>query len=163
MLRAMASLYPWFVFAHLVGLVLFAISHGASAYMAFRIRSDGDPHTVAALLDMSDLAKGPMYIGLVLILVGGAGAATIAGMWLTPWVIASIVVLFVVLAVMYSVATPYYGELRKAMGDPAAGVPATISPDELERRLATRRPEALLAVGTVGLVVLVWLMVLKPG
>jgi hypothetical protein len=159
----MASLYPWFVFAHLVGLVLFAISHGASAYMAFRIRSDRDLHTVAALLSMSELAKGPMYVGLVLILVGGAGAATVAGMWLAPWVIASIVVLIVVLAVMYSVASPYYGELRKAVGDAAAGVPATISPEELERRLDSRRPEALLIVGTAGLLVLVWLMVLKPG
>jgi hypothetical protein len=159
----MASLYPWFVFAHLIGLVLFAISHGASAYMAFRIRSHRDPHTVAALLGMSELAKGPMYVGLVLILVGGAGAATVAGIWLSPWVIASIVVLVVVLAVMYSVASPYYGELRTAVGDPAAGVPATISPDELERRLDSRRPEALLIVGTAGLLFLVWLMVLKPG
>lgn len=45
----MAWLYPWFVFAHLIGLVPFAISHGASAYMAFRIRSDRDLHTVASL------------------------------------------------------------------------------------------------------------------
>lgn len=159
----MASLYPWFVFAHLIGFVLFAISHGASAYMAFRIRSDRDLRTVASMLGMSELAKGPMYAGLLLILVGGAGAATVAGIWLTPWVIASIVVLFVVLAVMFSVASPYYGELRKAVGDPTAGVPATISPDELERRLDSRRPEALLSVGTVGLLILVWLMVLKPG
>ena len=32
------ELYPWFVFVHLAGLVLFAISHGASAFMAFRVR-----------------------------------------------------------------------------------------------------------------------------
>src|SRR5215218_101745 len=36
-LRPMTALYPWFVFAHLVGLVLFAISHGASAFVAFRV------------------------------------------------------------------------------------------------------------------------------
>lgn len=159
----MTWLYPWFVFAHLIGLVLFAISHGASAYMAFRIRSDRDSHTVASLLAMSEFAKGPMYAGLLLILVGGAGAATVGGIWLTPWVIASIIVLFMVLAVMYAIATPYYGELRKAVGDPVGGAPVTVTPDELERMLDSRRPEALLAVGTAGLLILVWLMVLKPG
>jgi 1,4-dihydroxy-2-naphthoate octaprenyltransferase len=159
----MAALYPWFVFAHLVGMVLFAISHGASAYVAFRVRSDRDPRAVASLLAMSELAKGPMYIGLVLLLIGGAGAATAAGLWLEPWIIASIVVLVVVLGVMYSVATPYYGQLRTAVGDPSANVPATVSPEQLGSILESRRPEALLAVGTGGLLILVWLMVLKPG
>ena len=159
----MTALYPWFVFAHLVGLVLFAISHGASAYVAFRIRSDRDPRAVASLLAMSELAKGPMYIGLVLLLLGGAGAATAAGLWFEPWIIASIVVLVVVLGVMYSVATPYYGELRSAVGDPSADVPASVTSERLASILDTRRPEALLAVGTGGLLILVWLMVLKPG
>jgi hypothetical protein len=65
--------------------------------------------------------------------------------------------------VMYSVATPYYGQLRTAVGDPSANVPATVSPEQLGTILESRRPEALLAVGTGGLLILVWLMVLKPG
>ena len=114
-------LYPWFVFAHIVGVVLFAISHGASAFVAFRMRSDRDPHTVASLLAMSQLATGPMYVGLVLLGVGGIGAATIGGLWGEPWVIASVVVLLIVIGVMYSVASPYYVNLRKAVGAADAG------------------------------------------
>lgn len=153
----------WFVFAHVVGLVLFAISHGASAYAAYRMRGERDLHTVASILHMSRLATGPMYVGLVLLLVGGAGAATAGGLWTTPWVIASIVVLVVVIAVMYSVASPYYIRLRQAVGDPEAGLAGTATPEEVAALLDSRRPDVLLAVGTVGLLVLVWLMVLKPG
>ena len=45
----MAEFYPWFVVAHLVGLVLFAVSHGASAFMAFRVRGERDPVVVDSL------------------------------------------------------------------------------------------------------------------
>ena len=72
---SMAELYPWFVVIHLVGLVLFAVSHGASAFMAFRIRGERDPAVVDALLKVGQLSVGPMYIGLVLLSVGGLGAA----------------------------------------------------------------------------------------
>ncbi len=71
----MAELYPWFVVVHLVGLVLFAISHGASAFMAFRLRAERDPVVVEALLKTGQLSVGPMYIGLLLLIVGGLGAA----------------------------------------------------------------------------------------
>ncbi len=161
-LRPMSAFYPWFVFAHIVGVVLFAISHGASAYAAFRMRSDRDPHTVASLLAMSQLATGPMYVGLVLLGIGGIGAATIGGLWGEPWVIASVVVLLIVIGVMYSVASPYYVNLRKAVAGAEPGQPP-VEPAELERMLQSRRPEVLVTVGTVGLLVLVWLMVLRPG
>jgi hypothetical protein len=159
----MTGLYPWFVFAHVVGMVLFAVSHGASAFMAFRIRADRDPRTVASLLAMSQLATGPMYVGLVLLIIGGIGAATIGGLWGEPWVIASVVVLIAVIVVMYAVASPYYVGLRAAIGDPRSGVPPTVEPAALERMLDSRRPDVLVTVGTAGLVILVWLMVIKPG
>jgi len=40
--------------------------------------------------------------------------------------------------------------------------PAQVGPDELAALLDTRRPEALAAVGFIGLVLILWLMVLKP-
>ena len=171
----MAAWYPWLVFAHLVGLVLFALSHGASAYMAFRVRRERDPHTVAALLDVGQLATGPMYVGLLLLGLGGLGAAWAGGLFGEPWVIASIVVFVVVLFVMYGVASPYYMKLRGALaandaggrapGNPgtAGGEAATVTPEELASMLDSRRPEILAVVGTVGLLLLVWLMVIKPG
>lgn len=159
----MAELYPWFVVVHLVGLVLFAISHGASAFMSFRLRGERDPAVVDALLRTGQLSVGPMYIGLLLLIVGGLGAAAGHNLWGTTWVIASIVVFIAVLVVMWAVASPYYMGLRKALEERGPDGRPTIEPSELARLLDTRRPEILALLGTMGLVLLVWLMVIKPG
>ena len=159
----MAQLYPWFVFAHLLGLVIFAICHGASAFMAFRLRGERDPVVVESLLKVGQLSVGPMYIGLLLLIVGGLGAAASANLWGQPWLLASIGVFILVLIAMWSVASPYYMGLRKALEDRGQDGRPAIEPSALARMLETRRPDILTAVGTVGLVVLVWLMVIKPG
>jgi hypothetical protein len=159
----LAELYPWFVVVHLVGLVLFAISHGASAFMSFRLRGERDPAVVDALLRTGQLSVGPMYIGLLLLIVGGLGAAAGHNLWGTTWVIASIVVFIAVLVVMWAVASPYYMGLRKALEERGPDGRPTIEPSELARLLDTRRPEILALLGTMGLVLLVWLMVIKPG
>lgn len=155
----MAQFYPWFVFVHLVGLVLFSISHGVSIAGAQAIRAERDPAVIAARLDTSKKAVGISYVSLVLLGVGGLGAAWVGGLLLAPWIVASYVVLAVVLIVMWAVATPYYIRLRTAIGD---GSGEALSP-EAAALLGSRRYDVLTAVGAVGLVVLVWLMVLKPG
>lgn len=159
----MEALYPWFVFAHLVGLVVFAISHGASAFMAFRVRGERDPVVVDALLKVGGTSVGPMYIGLSLLIVGGLGAAAVLDRWGDPWIIASIVVFVAVLIVMWAVASPYYMGLRKALEERGPDGRPAIEPSALAGLLDTRRPEILTLVGTGGLVLLVWLMVIKPG
>jgi hypothetical protein len=159
----MAEFYLWFVFAHLAGLVLFAISHGASAFMAFRLRSAPDAPTARAILKMGQLSITPMYIGLLLLIIGGLGAAAAGDLFGRPWVIASIVVFIAVLLVMWIVASPYYMRLRKSLEEPAPDGAATMTWDDLKGQLDTRRPEILLSVGTIGLLLLVWLMVIKPG
>ena len=71
-----------------------------------------------------------------------------------------------VIGAMYGIATPYYIRVRQAVGAPVRGEPGgepTASPEELAALLDTRRPEALLVTGGLGLVILLWLMVLKPG
>jgi hypothetical protein len=162
----MEQYYSWFVFIHLIGLVLFAISHGASAFIAFRIRQERDPRVIGSLLATSQRATQTMYLGLLLLALGGIAAATSTGLWSQPWVIASVVVLLIVIVTMYAVASPYYIQLRRRVGDGLATGTETspvVSATELETLLDTRRPDILVAVGTIGLVVLVWLMVLKPG
>jgi hypothetical protein len=156
-------MYQWFVFAHLLGLVLFAIAHGASVFMSFRLRGERDPAVVDSLLKLGQLSVGPMYIGLLLLGVGGLGAAWNANLWGNAWVIASIVVLIVVLVVMWSVGSPYYMGLRKTLEERGPDGGPSIDRSELARMLDTRRPDVLTAVGTLGLVLLVWLMVIKPG
>ena len=159
----MADLYQWFVVIHLIGLVVFAIAHGVSMFIVFRVRGERDTATVEALLHLSKLAVGPLYIGLILLLIGGVGAAWGANLWFEPWIIASVVVLIVVLGVMYTLATPYYVRVRTALEPRGEDGRPAIAPDELVAMLDTRRPEILVTAGGVGLLVLVWLMVVKPG
>jgi hypothetical protein len=159
----MTEFYPWFVFTHLAGLVLFAISHGASAFMAFRLRSAPDMATARSLLGIGQLSIGPMYIGLLLLIVGGLGAATVGDLWDRPWLIASIVIFIAVLVAMWAVASPYYMGLRKAVEDPRSDGQAPMTWEAMHVQLDSRRPEILLGAGTIGLLLLVWLMVIKPG
>ncbi len=151
-------MYTWLVFIQLLGLVLFAISDGASASSALRLRGERDPPVVASHLAASKAATGPMYIGLLLLVLGGLAAAGSGGLLLAPWVIASYVVLLMVVATMYGVASPYYGRLRELVGDGTR-----VDQAQLDAALASRRPEVLASVGAIGLLVLVFLMVVKPG
>lgn len=152
-------MYQGLVFLHLVGVVVFALAHGVSMFAAFRVRREHDPAVVAALLGMSKVAVLVLYVGLILLGAGGLGAAWNAGVLLAPWAVASYAVLVAVIAVMYMVATTYYVRVRELVGDGRLPV----DQDELQRVLRTRRPEVLMAVGSTGLLVLVWLMVVRPA
>jgi hypothetical protein len=153
--------YQWFVFIHLVGLVLFAFAHGASAFVAFRLPGLRDRAMVASYLETSKLATQTMYIGLVLLLIGGAGAATINDFWTKPWVLGSIVVLVVVIGLMYGLGTGYYASLRGRLAGTDGTAP--ISDEALAAYLDERRPRMLAGIGVLGLLLIIWLMVLKPG
>jgi uncharacterized membrane protein len=152
-------MYQALVFIHLVGVVIMAVAHGVSIFAAFRVRRETDPRVVAAILGMSKSAVLLLYVGFLLLAVGGFGAAWQSGVLLAPWAIASYVVLIGVISVMYAVATGYYVRLRTlASGDGAEPVDVAA----LQAALVTRRPELLAVVGTSGLLVLLWLMVVRP-
>lgn len=72
------ELYPWWVFAHIVGALAFAIGHGSSAVMSFAIRREREPGRIAALLDASSMSLGAMYLGLLLLLIGGSAPGSSA-------------------------------------------------------------------------------------
>lgn len=153
-------MYQALVFVHLVGVVVMAVAHGVSIFAAFRVRGESDPGIVAAVLGMSKTAVLLLYVGFLLMAVGGFGAAWQAGVLLAPWTIASYVVLVVVIAVMYTVATPFYVRVREmASGQATGGAPDA---EAMQAALATRRPEILAAVGGIGAIVLLWLMVARP-
>ena len=154
-------MYQWFVFIHLVGLVLFLMAHGTSAFIAFRIRGLRDAALVSEYLTLSLMASRAMYVGLLLLLIGGAAAATANDFWTKPWVWGSVIVLLAVLTAMGVMAAGYYYKLRDLIAGKDGQLP--IDQEALVAYLDSRRPEALTAIGLGGLVILVWLMVLKPG
>jgi hypothetical protein len=162
------DLYPWLVFVHVGGAFLFVMAHGVSAITAFRLRAERDPARITALLDLSSQSLGVTYLGLLTLLVAGIAAA-IARNWFSqawPWV--AIGVLVIVMFAMYLMATRYYAGVRQGLGLPSMNdkkgeaPPAPRPIEEVIRMLDTRRPEQLAAVGLGGLLVLLWLMILKP-
>jgi hypothetical protein len=155
-----SRMYQWLVFAHLVGLVIFALCHGVSVFVAFRVRRIDDPAVAAGYLQLSQSANQAMYVGLLLLAIGGIGAASEGNRWGETWVWASVVVLIAVIVLMYVIGASYYYRLRDTLAGKGGVEPLTS--EQLVERLATRRPEWLVAVGGVGLLVLIWLMVLKP-
>jgi hypothetical protein len=153
--------YQWFVFTHLVGLVLFVFAHGASAFASYQIRSLRDPMAIGGYLTLSRQAIGAAYVGLIVLIIGGAGAATTYNLWGQPWVWGSVVVLVLVLIGMYAVGSRYYMGLRRMLLASEGKPP--ISEQDLAAYLNSRVPDALGGIGGLGLLVLIWLMVLKPG
>ena len=162
----MSTIYPWLVFAHIAGVVLFVAAHGVSMFAAFSVRAQRDPRAVAVLLTASKRAVGLAYLGLVLLIVGGVGAAISTSVMDRIWVIGSIVLLVAVMAAMYAIATTYYIGIRGLVGDGLERGDEdspVVDRVALERRLDSRRPEILVVVGGSGLAVLLALMVFKPG
>jgi hypothetical protein len=160
------TLYPWLVFLHIVGVLTFAFGHGTSAVVAFKVRGERDPGRIAALLEVSQISTAVMYVGLVVLLAGGI-AAGVVGQWFGQWWLwAAIAVLVLTMGAMYAIASSYYLGVRQALGQrgPRDKVPpAPLPASELVALLHSRRPEALTAIGVIGLLIIVWLMVFKPS
>jgi glucan phosphoethanolaminetransferase (alkaline phosphatase superfamily) len=159
------GLYPWLVFLHIAGAFLFVLAHGVSAVVAFRLRAERDPVRMTALLELSSMSLGVMYVGLLTLLVAGIVAAINRNWFSQGWPWAAIVVLVVVVVAMYALASRYYAGIREALGLPSMNnkEPGPAKPaDEIVRMLDSRRPEQIAGVGFVGLLIILWLMILKP-
>ena len=159
-------MYEWIVLLHIVGAFVFVLSHGASAWMAMLLRRERDRAKISALLELSTASIGGTYVGLLLLMIGGIWAGIYANHFGRGWIWAAVAVLVVVIVVMYAVATPYFVRLRAAAGMATRGSAPDpglrVSDDELAA-LAARAPVAvLLGVGLGGLLMILWLMVLKP-
>src|SRR5947208_3676146 len=160
--------YPWLVFLHIAGGFTFVLGHGASAIAAMRLRTEREPERVRALLDLSSGSLTLSYIGLLLLLAAGIAAGFGGGWWGRLWIWSSLGLLVVITVAMYPLGSQYYAKVRHAVGlrtyqdkksDPD---PVPASAADLDTLLTSSRPTLLAAIGGGGLLVVLWLMVLKP-
>lgn len=162
------ELYPWLVYLHIAGAFLFVLAHGVSAIVAFRLRAERDAARMTALLELSSTSVGVMYVGLLTLLIAGIVAAINRNWFAQGWPWAAIVVLVVVAVAMYALASRYYANVRQALGLPSMNDKKGEQPppprpvDEVIQMLDTRRPEQVAVVGFAGLLIILWLMILKP-
>jgi hypothetical protein len=160
-------MYEWLKYLHIVGGFLFVLAHGGSVAAAFLLRGQRDRARIETLLSLSAASVGIMYIGLVLLLVGGIAAAFVGSLWGRGWIWTSLAILAVIVAAMYVVATPFYGRMRAAAGIEPYGQQAgrykpPATPADLEQLATSNRPLILALVGGIGLLAILYLMVFKP-
>ena len=155
------------VFLHVSFVLLFVLVHGASAVIGFRLRSERDPARVAALLDASRLAVNSwvMIVSMLGFLVTGIWLGFIGGYWGKLWLWLSIATLVIVIGAMTPMGALKLRRARVAYGletgrDKEPPPPADLALAEQE--LQSWNPVPIAAVGGIGLLVILYLMIVKP-
>ena len=161
-------MYDWIVLLHVVGAFLFVVAHGASIWTVNAIRRETSPARIGALTDLSGMSLSAAYVGLLLLLVGGIWAGIYAGFFGSGWIWTALALFVVIAVAMYAIATPFYKRLRIALGQRTMGTPKD-APDPVpasdEEILAIARTAPAIpldVIGFVGLLLILWLMVVKP-
>jgi hypothetical protein len=167
----LSPLRPWLTLVHVLGVLAFVLLHGASAAVAFKLRGERDRVRIQALLELSNAYLNWMYLALLGLLLGGILSGIAAGFWTSGdlWIWASLALFISMLVAMYVIATPYFDELRHAVGLATFNdvrkklePPPPASDEELARLLASPRPAQTAVVGLGGIAVIAWLMMMKP-
>lgn len=162
-------MYRVIVFVHLVGVFGFLLAHGVSVVVAFRVRNERDPARIGALLELSSSSLGLMYTSLLVLLLSGVVAGFLGSWWGQAWIWAALGLLIVIMGAMYPLASAYYDRVREAVGvqtyaqkkksiEPSAPAGA----EEIEVLLHSPRPFLVAALGGIGLLAILWLMIFKP-
>jgi hypothetical protein len=155
------SAYQWWLFLHITGILAFVMAHGVSAGVALQLRHERNPDRIRALLQLSNSSTSVFYVGILLLVAAGVVMGFQGHWWGQGWIWTAIVVLFLTMAAMYAVATPYYRRVRRVMQIQESGGTA-VGADEIEQLMRSGRPGLILLVGAVPLLFILYLMVLKP-
>lgn len=155
-------MYQWWVFVHLVGVFGFLLAHGVSVGVTFKLRNERDPARISALLQLSGSSIKAFYLSLGVLLLGGFGATAVGDLWSEAWIWAALGLLILASAAMYAMARPFYqrvGFVARAM----EGGSEAVTEEQFGSILRSRRPWTIAWIGFGSLVVILYLMVLKPS
>jgi hypothetical protein len=158
---------PWLVLLHVSGGFAFALAHGVSAFAALRLRTERDPARVTALLDLSKYTLPISDVAILVLLASGIAAGFVGGYWDRLWIWISIGVLVFLFLFMSIRGVQHHDAIRHALGlagfyDKKNAPLAEADPAALARALGSSRAVELATVGGIGLLIILWLMVVKP-
>ena len=154
-------MYQAWVFVHLVGVFGFLLAHGVSVSVLFRLQKERNPDRVNQLIELSGSSTRAFYASLVVLLAGGIVAGFVGHWWSQGWIWAAIGVLVLTSLAMLGMARPYYrrvGFVARAM----AGGTQAVTGEQFDEILGSSRPRAVAGIGSVGLLLILYLMVFKP-
>jgi hypothetical protein len=160
-------MYNWLLFAHIASVAGFLLAHGTSAALAFRLRSEKTTDGIRSLAELSKQTTGVMYSFVLLIFITGLLLGIQGGWFGRYWIWTAMAVLIATIGAM-SALGGRFNAVRGAVGLPAwdrrgkVTTSAPGSPEEVRRAVEAAPVGLITAIGVVALVLLLWLMILKP-
>jgi hypothetical protein len=159
------DLYPWIVYLHVAGVLVFTLGHGVSVGVAFKVRGERDPNRILALLQLSTWSLGLFYVGVLLLLGGGVWAGFTPGIdgswWSSKWIWTALITFVLTMFAMYGLASSYYRRLRTIVEAMVGGSEA-VSQERLAEVVSGPRPWLLAVIGLGSLLFILYLMLFKP-
>ena len=153
--------WQWWLLLHLAGVLAFVGAHGVSMFVLYRIRGEHDRQRIAELIAFSGITTRPMYIALVVLTIGGVGAGLTLHLFSQWWLWISILILLTTIGLMTGLAAPYFRRITAACEVRPSGVPR-VSDEELSELLRSGEAHVIAAIGGVGLLAILYLMLFKP-
>jgi hypothetical protein len=153
--------WQWWLFLHIGGVLAFLGAHGVSIFVLYRVRHERDRQKIAELIAFSGTTTRPMYISLGILTVGGIGAGITLHLFSALWLWTAIVILLVTIGLMTAIAKPYFRKITAACEVRPSGVPR-VSDEELAQLLGSADALVITAIGGIGLVAILYLMLFKP-
>jgi hypothetical protein len=158
---------PWLKLLHVTAGFTFAMAHGVSAFTVLKLRGERDPSRVTALLDLSKFSLPISDLAILVLLASGIASGFVGSYWGHAWIWIAIGLLVFLFIFMGLRGVRYHDTARHALGTAGfydkkgAPIPEA-DPAALAAALDSPRAMELAAVGGIGLLVILWLMVVKP-
>ena len=152
--------YNWWKFIHLIGVVAFMAAHGTSMAATVMVRRMRDPQRISGVLQLSATTVLAFYVSTLVLLVGGIGAG-IQGRWFEQgWIWLSVGLFVAVGSLMFPMARGYFRRIRTVIELMESGT--AVTQEDFVRVLNSGNPMVTVATGSVVILLIVYLMVLKP-
>jgi uncharacterized membrane protein len=152
--------YNWWKFIHLIGVVAFMAAHGTSMAATVMVRRMRDPQRISGVLQLSATTVLAFYVSTLVLLVGGIGAG-LQGRWFEQGRIWLSIGLFVAVGIlMFPMARGYFRRIRTVIELMESGT--AVTQEDFVRVLNSGNPMVTVATGSVVILLIVYLMVLKP-
>jgi uncharacterized membrane protein len=153
--------YSWLKFLHFVAVLALLGTHGVSMTVLYAIRKERDRAKIMTMIAVSGQSIIPMYISIAAVVVFGVW------MWIkiygvgTTWLWLALVILIAMVGLMTVTAKPYFARVKEACQLRPSGVPR-VSDEELGEVLMSAKAHLIAAIGVIGTLAILYLMVFKP-
>jgi len=143
-------MYQWIVFVHIASVLGLLLVHPVT--VAFHLKEERNDTRIRELLEVSEAASVLRWLFFWLTIASGVLLGFMGSWWAGAWIWVALVV-FAAIGVVMNL---YGGRTIDRIAD-------TRDDAEMERLLTQFRPWILAVTGTGGLLLILYLMLFKPG